>query len=844
MEQAEVEQRVEAEAVRVLVVDDENEIRKVFTAGLEQKGYTVESAGSARQALQMLMQQSFDVLVVDLKMEEMNGIVFLQEALKIWPWVGVVIVSGFVNDEALSEADKLKITHVLTKPVSLDVLGDTVAEEARNMRKRQEHIPTGKALILMRNHLKLLARLGRDAVGGESLFGALLDFGNALAGMFPANVVGILVREENPALLLTTHTPVTREFLSNVQEEMLTRYKALSGHGIRHEAVNLQIRGESILNEGQSEIGCSMSVPVMLRNEVRGLLTLASEGVETYKPSDVSLLYHAANHISAAFTALHKMHYLATRDPLTGIFNRIRLEEELDRAWLISRRYNYSMAVIIVDVDHFKTLNDSYGHSVGDEILCDFAAVLQSAARATDIVARYGGDEFVAILPRAEEHDARAFGERLLNSTREHAFGKNSKSLSITISIGISTSLNPVKPATSAELLTQADRALFTAKRAGRDRICVWPEPSPGVIQESAEDESVAQQEPARTGNVLLIDDEAAIRNVVSEMLRTGGYNVTAMPTGEEGIAEIKTRPGHYDILVTDLGLPEKSGIEVLREADAIDDTIVKIVLTGRATVDNAVDSLREGAYDFIQKPIVKEQLMALMKRAFELHELKIESARHHVHLEETVRKRSSQLAATLEEIRQSYEFTLEALVAMLDAREHHTAKHSLKTRDLAVMLAQQSGLDSSELQAVATGALLHDIGKIGVPDSILLREGPLLPEQWEIMRKHPDIGYNILKSSPYLREEAKIVLQHQERYDGTGYPKGLKGKEICIGARIFAVVDAYDAMRSARVYRDPVSPEEAREEIVENSSIQFDPRIVEVFLECWEDFERLLSEE
>jgi len=462
-------------------------------------------------------------------------------------------------------------------------------------------------------------------------------------------------------------------------------------------------------------------------------------------------------------------------------------------------------------------------------------------------VARFGGDEFVAILPRAEEHDARAFGERLLHRTREHAFGANSHQLNLTITIGIATSLSTAKPATGDELLSQADRALYTAKRAGRNRICVWPEAGAVADEEQPAEDADRQALPAAdaagAAGVLVVDDEESILDVVRAMLEKDGYSVTTCLSGNDALQAIRARPGGFDVLLTDLELPEMGGLELLGKVHEIDNTIIKVVLTGHATVDNAVRALREGAYDFIQKPVVRMQLSAMIKRAVEVRELKRENARHQAHLEEMVRKRSAQLASTLEEIRRSYEFTLEALVAMLDAREHQVGRHSLRTRDLAVMLAQRVGLVGEALQSVATGALLHDIGKIGIPDSVLLREGPLLPEHWEIMKQHPEIGYNILKSSPYLREAAKLVHQHQEFYDGSGYPQGLKGDQICIGARIFAVVDAYDAMRSARVYREPVSPEEAAAEVLAHSGTQFDPEIVRIFLECQEDFERVLSE-
>jgi putative nucleotidyltransferase with HDIG domain len=264
--------------------------------------------------------------------------------------------------------------------------------------------------------------------------------------------------------------------------------------------------------------------------------------------------------------------------------------------------------------------------------------------------------------------------------------------------------------------------------------------------------------------------------------------------------------------------------------------------MTGFATVDAAVNSLREGAYDFIQKPLRHARLAALIRRALEYRHLKIENARYQFHLEEMVRKRSGQLAASLDELRKAYQFTLEALVAMLDARERQTGQHSFRTRDLAVFLAQRMGVDGDEIDAIASGAFLHDIGKIGIPDCVLLKDSSFSPPEWEVMKQHSEIGYRILRSSPHLKRAAQIVLSHHERYDGTGYPNGLRGDQICFGARVFAVIDAYDSMRSARVYRAAMAEEKAKAEIVRHSGTQFDPNVVRVFLENLPEVEKILA--
>ena len=834
---------------RVLVLDDEISARQMFRDALQATGWAVECAGNGKAGLQLLMQKDFDVLIVDLKMEGMDGLVFLEEALNVWPWLGVVIVSGHIDDSVRDKARGLGITDMLAKPVRVRELRKVVQEQAKRKQDTYARVAASGSLTIICNHLKLLTRLGNSAMKAESLTGALRELGDVLASLMTADVVGILVvenKEDTPQILMTTKSRVSANFIAQVQKDMLDRYELLTGQRIRTDALQVTHEGTEPADSDPDIPLSVLSVPAMAGEEFGGLVTVASVSEGAYSPDDVSLLYHAANHISAVFLALRQMQQMAMRDYLTGAFNRIRLEEELDRAWLVARRYKASMGVVVTDLDEFKTHNDAYGHSVGDDILREFAVLLKEVARASDIIARYGGDEFVIILPMADESDARTFGQRFLEHMRQHVFCENSHRLALTCSVGIATSDNPTSPGTAEELLSQADRALFMAKRAGRDRICIWPEQTVGAVKTLP---TVTDAAPPPTGaagdrceRIAVVDDEAPICDLVRRMLKSSGYDVSTFGAATDAIEAIQADPASFDVLLTDLALPGKSGIDLLREVGEIDDSIVRIVMTGYATVDSAVNCLREGAYDFIQKPVHQAQLTALIKRAIEFRQLRLDNTRYQVHLEEIVKRRSTQLAASLEETRKSYEFTLDAMVAMLDARERQTGTHSIRTRELAVTLARHMGLSGDDMEAVASGSFLHDIGKIGIPDAILLKPGQLTPAEWDVMKTHPGIGYDILRSNPSLKHASEIVYSHHEHYNGAGYPRGLEGENICMGARVFAVVDAYDTMRSVRVYRQQVSPEEAGEELRRCSGTQFDPGVIEVFLQHLDEMEQILS--
>jgi uncharacterized domain HDIG len=230
-------------------------------------------------------------------------------------------------------------------------------------------------------------------------------------------------------------------------------------------------------------------------------------------------------------------------------------------------------------------------------------------------------------------------------------------------------------------------------------------------------------------------------------------------------------------------------------------------MISASREVEDVRVALREGAYDYLFKPFNYSDVESVTKRAVERSELIKENRDYQRNLEEKV-------ASQTQEILNLYGDTLEAMILALEIRERETGYHSYRVTEYAFTLAKRMGLSNPELSVIANGALLHDIGKIGVPDSILLKPGELTKEDWVVMRTHPTVGYEFLKKIEFLEQAAKIVLNHHERFDGRGYPHGISGEEIPLGARIFSVVDTMDALTSDRVYRKATSFDEAIEKI------------------------------
>jgi cyclic di-GMP phosphodiesterase len=327
---------------------------------------------------------------------------------------------------------------------------------------------------------------------------------------------------------------------------------------------------------------------------------------------------------------------------------------------------------------------------------------------------------------------------------------------------------------------------------------------------------------------VLVVDDEEAIREVVSTLLEAQGYHCTTCPNGR--VAFDTFGKDSYDLVLSDIVMPEMDGLKLLAQLRSADPDVPVIMVTAMHDISIALEAIRAGAYDYILKPFEKDQLHLSVRRAFEHRRLVLENRNYQSELENLVNERTEQLSIALRDLEQSYDHTLEALGGALDAKDAETEGHCQRVTAFTIEIARTMGVDKNLMRHIARGAFLHDIGKMGIPDQILRKPGPLTDEERQVMRRHCQIGYSVLERIPFLKEAAEIVLSHQECYDGSGYPRGLKGEQIPLGARIFAVADTLDAMISDRPYRKALPISAARDEIRRFCGRQFDPRVVEVF--------------
>lgn len=333
-----------------------------------------------------------------------------------------------------------------------------------------------------------------------------------------------------------------------------------------------------------------------------------------------------------------------------------------------------------------------------------------------------------------------------------------------------------------------------------------------------------------REDRILIVDDEEVICNVLERRLTKEGYLCATAHNGKEALSRFYKDT--FSLIISDIKMPEMTGIELLQKVKAIDPKMKMIMVTAYPEIDLAVNAMRQGAYDFIIKPADLDLIVMSVKKALDSKRLEEEIEAYHNRLEELVEERTGKLQQAYRFLKKSHLDSVKVLAEAIDAKDPYTRGHSDRVKRMSLAIARQMDFSEERLETLEYGALLHDIGKIGIKDEILQKQGPLNGEEYEYIKEHPLIGVKIVEGVEFFKDKIPIIRHHHENYDGTGYPDGLAGEAIPLESRIISLPDAFDAMTSARPHRGVMPLQDVLAELERFRGKQFDPKVLEVFLQ------------
>ncbi|MDT8368067.1 MAG: diguanylate cyclase [Longimicrobiales bacterium] len=519
---------------------------------------------------------------------------------------------------------------------------------------------------------------------------------------------------------------------------------------------------------------------------------------------------------------------LAFTDALTRLPNRRHAEVFLENEFAAAAR-GRPLSVVLFDLDRFKAFNDSLGHEAGDAALEAFADVLIQTTRRMNLSARFGGEEFISILAGTDLKGATIFAERVRSGLAALRLGSGGLTVSAGVAAYDGTHFDP------KELIASADRALYEAKRDGRDRVraagVATSEGADAWIEDEAEEEDAAVRlaphhvAPLGEGrSALVVEEDAQLRGLLVTYLEASGFSVAEASDGDEAIRALARE---FDLVVIELRLKRVHGHEIIRAVKSRHPTTQVFVITALQDAHIAADALHAGANRYLFKPFAMPELQAHL----------VDALKHRDHLLAQEERRRELTPEGIERANAAHDAILggtRALVRAVEVRDPYTAGASTRVAAYAEILADALDPDAMLLprEMLRIGCEVHDVGKIGVPDGVLNKAGALDPVELAEMRKHPEIGRSILE--PIIDDPIVLAVTswHHERWDGTGYPDGLRAEAIPLAARVVAVADALNALTRPRAWRAARSWEEAMKIICDASATAFDPDVVTAVVE------------
>ncbi|MEA4909632.1 MAG: diguanylate cyclase [Anaerolineaceae bacterium] len=570
-------------------------------------------------------------------------------------------------------------------------------------------------------------------------------------------------------------------------------------------------------------------VPLIHEMDVLGALYLHAAPKARFTQYDKWLLEIFGSTATAAIrnAQLHmEVQKLAQTDSITGLLNRRGFYQmathEVDRA----NRFKRPLSAMMVDIDFFKRVNDTFGHVTGDRVIQQVGKKCRELMRSVDLVCRFGGEEFAILLPETDLAGARIVAERLRQGIADLAVDADGASVCVTVSIGVAEydCCGRDLERTLEILLNRTDMALYASKMIGRNRVCEW-------------DDSLDQLQ-----NIPAAGDGSFRVTLLAEKLQQREEELRQVQASrravEDHLSSILQNASEAIITTDHMGcilVFNQSAEEIFEyKASEILGERLERLLPGQIEMLFKVEQGR------LVEPSVGRKTLIGHRKNGSMFPLEASASGtslngskvYTVILTDITERRQAeeQIQETNQELSEAYDKTIQGWADALELRDLETRGHSERVVQLTVEFARWLGICEEELVPIRRGALLHDIGKIGIPDSILQKPGPLTPEEWTVMKQHPVFAYSLLSPIRFLAPALDIPHYHHEHWDGSGYPDGLKGHEIPLAARIFTIVDVWDALRSRRSYRQAWSDGDAREYLQQQAGKQFDPDLVKQF--------------
>jgi putative two-component system response regulator len=789
---------VHENTARILVVDDDPRSARLLSACLAAIGHRVTLAASAEEAIEAIGAERPDLILCDICLPAMDGIELTRRLRsgEMAREVPIVMVTSMDDRKVLTRSLEAGADDVLSKPVN-----------AVELRTRVRSLLRNKVLA---DELRARERAALSFVPvneGEILSNPAGAEADTQPGSYGPAVATILVVEDDKQEcrlmeaylgsddrhLEIVHTVDSAlAFLERESPDLVVLDLVLPGQT----GYELIERMRQVPRHAHTPI-LVVSALVDVQDRVRALELGADDFI--LKGSDRAELQARARRLLRSKRSLDQLsqrcnHALrqAVTDGLTGLYTHGFMQDTLQRQAACSRRYEWPLSLLFVDIDHFKQINDRHGHAVGDAVLRSVGQVIARCSREGDTAVRYGGEEFVLLLPHTSRVQAKTLAERIRVAAETVAIScpqlPQHEGLRITVSIGISGM--PEDANDAATLLQHADEAMYQAKRAGRNQITVFGEYE--VCSRAI-------------GRILLVDDDDRNLRLLEAYLTPEGYSLLKTNSGAEAI-EIARRE-KPDLVLLDGMMPQMSGFDVCRRLKQENGTslIPVVLVTALNSREDRLRGIEAGADDFLTKPLDRVELLARTRALL----------------------RAKRGTDSLEDA----ETVIFALAKAVESRDSSTGGHVERVSHYAVALGRALGLPDSQIAALRRAGFVHDIGKISIPDAILLKPGKLTPEERKIMQTHVDIGYEMLRPMRTFLECLPGVRFHHERLDGSGYPLGLRGDQIPVMAQIMAIVDVFDALTTDRVYRKAMSYDEALVILrTESEQGMHDPQLLEVF--------------